>query len=371
MKVITHLSKKTVLSIICVLLLILIAIVIKTEIKQSKESWETIDKSSRELTKIGIFENNRNYVVSLKTLTGNLQEREEGVIQQSYNPFEISFDFTGSLTFQTYEQIVDRITQFSEYSVIGQDESGQYDMYMIELGDKDKPSIMIQASMHGTEWQGTQYLLSFLEQLRDDTLPDKILRERIINDFHLIAVPVVNPWGLERTTYAESKLRNTGRYNVNGVSLNSDYDEFVQAESRNTKSVMDKYQPFAFLDIHLQTITMKNNKGNYLIVGNGQHETNDIKEKFINSWSDYTGYEVTNWKGYKNLSKGLARRYMRDKSNKHTPHTLSYITEIIRPEMQSSGNILAPLTDDEIYIAGMSSIYFFLQTSLHYYSEIH
>src|SRR5690606_18785148 len=106
------------------------------------------------------------------------------------------------------------------------------------------------------------------------------------------------------------------------------------AESQNVKVVMDTYKPFAFLDVHLQTHDMPNNEGNHLILGNGQGATNDVKLEFLQSWENYTGYKVTNWAGYTNLSSGLARRYMRDQSNPHTPYTLSYITEIIRPEEQ-------------------------------------
>lgn len=74
-----------------------------------------------------------------------------------------------------------------------------------------------------------------------------------------------------------------------------------------------------------------------LIIGNGQYETDKNRNLFAESLELYANQPVIKWDGFNQLQRGLSRRYMRDKSNSHTPYTLSYITEIVRPMQRSSG----------------------------------
>ncbi len=273
----------------------------------------------------------------------------------------IPYNFPGSATYQSYDEIVDRIKRFNDYRDIGKDQSGHYSMYSIHLGIESNPTILITASMHGTEWQGTQYSLSFFEMLRDNTFPDKPFRDKLMRNFHLILIPMVNPWGLDNT---EPHAILQGRYNSDGVDLNRDFDDFTQRESINTRNIMDKCKPFAYFDLHM----IRGHKRDiHLILGNGQGATNNVRDEWADSWEIYSGQKVERWAGYVNLARGLSRRYMRDQVNDYTPHTLSYITEMSRPVAETAG-FNAPLTDEEIFNYGMASLYLFFRTSLDYFS---
>src|SRR5699024_11088164 len=95
--------------------------------------------------------------------------------------------------------------------------------------------------------------------------------------------------------------------------------------------------------------------------------TNDVRDLWGDSLEAYTGETVTRWPGWDNL-KPLSRRYMRDQDNPYTPHTLSYILEITRPQ-EENGELDAPLSDEEIYNIGVASLYLFFKTSIKYYME--
>lgn len=266
-------------------------------------------------------------------------------------------NITGSLEYQDYDTIINRIEQFSNYEIIGKDESSMYDMYKIELGNRSKPKIMILSSLHGTEWQGTQYTLSFMEMLRDDVYPDKTFRDNLLNDFHIIYIPVGNPWGLSNTHITS---REGGRNNSADINLNRDFYQFTQQETINIKNVMDSFKPFAFLDTHLIIA-----RDSSLIVGNGQVETYDIRNTFGSVWNDYTGENVTLWSAVSFGSGGLARGYMGSRENPYTEHTLSYITEIGR----EADNTPSVNTNEDIYNYGMASLYIFFKTSIEYYNS--
>lgn len=272
--------------------------------------------------------------------------------------------FEGKVTFQTYDEITHRIKGFN-YKIIGKDQSGQYDMYMVYLGTPSNPTMLITSVMHGTEWQGAQYGLSFMEMLRDNTFHDKLWRNKLLDNFHIIYIPVVNPWGLENTTpYALVQ----GRYNSTGTDLNRDFDNFTQAESRNVRDVILKYKPFAYLDLHLQGSSMAGNQGNNIIIGHGQNETTDIRDEIAESLEIYAGQPVTRWGGGPGLKPGLSRTFVRNQPNEYTPHTLSYINELTRPIERDNG-MDAPLSDEQIYSFGMASIYAFFDTSIDYFNR--
>jgi len=59
---------------------------------------------------------------------------------------------------------------------------------------------------------------------------------------------------------------------------------------------------------------------------------------------------------------------MRDYINPYTPHTLSYIVELMRPE-ERDGELIAPLSDEQIFKFGSASLYLFFKTSMKYFME--
>src|SRR5699024_6448187 len=103
---------------------------------------------------------------------------------------DIPYDFIGTVEYQRYSDVIERIGQFDDYYTIGKDQSGEFDMYMIRLGKRDKPTLLITAGIHGTEWQGTQYSLSFMEQIRDNTFPDTNFRDFLLGSFQIVYILV-------------------------------------------------------------------------------------------------------------------------------------------------------------------------------------
>lgn len=281
---------------------------------------------------------------------------------------KIPYDFSGYLRYEDYRSLKERIFQFEKVTNIGKDESGIYNMYLIELGNIDKPTLFIQAGMHGSEWQGTLYSMRFMEELRDGTFPDKALMAKLLSNYHIVYVPVVNPWGYDRAV--PNKL-NSGRYNFSGMDLNRDFLDFTQAESQNVKAAMDEFQPFAFLDIHMMQSQYEASNGNNIVLGNGQPQTKEIYNTIADSLVLYAEQPVTRW-GHPNyedpVNPGLARTYMRNQKNPYTSHTLSYIIELSKPVQRITG-LDAPLGNSEIMKYGMAGLYLFFRTSIMYYEE--
>ncbi len=277
----------------------------------------------------------------------------------------LPFKFIGNLEYESYKDVEERIFKFDKVRNIGKDESGQFDMYCIELGNRKKPTILITAGMHGTEWQGTQYSLNFMEQLRDGKFPDKIFRNKLLTKFNIAYIPVINPYGYDRT---DLHARIKGRYNVNEADLNRDFNKFEQAESRNVKAVMDELKPFTYLDCHMMAPKKDGSLAyRHMMFGNGQYSTTHIRDHIADMMEFHMDRKIDRWQPYANMQMGLSRRYMRDSKNPHTPYTLAYITEFYRPVDDGDGQLKSPLSYEEIHRFGMTSIYLFLTTSTEYY----
>ncbi|WP_416147534.1 M14 family zinc carboxypeptidase [Salipaludibacillus sp. HK11] len=280
---------------------------------------------------------------------------------------KIPYKFEGEVAYQPYSAVESRINAFNDVSVIGKDASGDFNMYLIELGDKSKPTIMVLASLHGSEWQSTQYTLTFMEQLRDNILEDQAFRDVLLDEFHIAYIPVGNPWGYERTR-PHARLR--GRKNANRVNLNRDFKAFSQQESQNIKKIMDDLKPFSYIDCHLMA-PKKDGGQNYqdLIVGNVDGASNIYRDFIADSLSLFAGRPVERWDERTNeMHQGLSRRYLVGKNNPYTADTFTYILEIYRPVDDGEG-VIRYLSDHEIKKFGMAGLYFFLQASMKHYQS--
>ena len=274
---------------------------------------------------------------------------------------DIPYEFAGTVEFTPYSELVERFEAFDQHAIIGKDATNEYDLYLIELGDPEKPTLMITSVVHGSEWQSVSYSLAFMEQLSNDTFPDQELRNLLLSNFHIAYIPVVNPWGYEETTkYARTK----GRLNSTGTNLNRDFGEFKDPETRAVRDVMLEFKPFAFVDLHL---IRGRNVENYLMLESYNDYVSYIRDLWLTSLQDYSGYSTGRWLSGEEVD-GLATKYMNEQKNDHTPHTLSYIVEITRPVQEEQG-FVAPLTDSEIYKFGMANLYLFFKTSIDYYKK--
>lgn len=277
----------------------------------------------------------------------------------------IPFTFNGSVAWQDYDAVLTRINAFSSVSDIGKDQSGTYDMKLIQLGNPTKPKMLIQTCMHPPEWHTMQYTLPFFEMLRDDTFPDTAFRNELLSSFHLLYIPMVNPWGynaLQNSGDVNAQFA-VGRENSAGKDLNDDFYEFTQQESKNVKSVVDTFKPFSFWDEHMFQQNYDLAGGKNLIIGNGTYPTVSIRRKWANAWKMYSGETPHEWEPNLASDSGLARAYVKGTKNPYTNQTLAYITEIVKP----STGFTPILSLSDIYSYGMASVYLFFQTSMDYY----
>src|SRR5699024_7010795 len=212
------------------------------------------------------------------------------------------------------------------------------------------------------------YLLGFLEDLRDKkNIPTPFI-EHILSNYHIVAFPVMNPWGLDETTpYA----RVRGRHPIHGMDLDSDYDEvyFNSLEARYTRPVYDNPDTIANMDLHLYRKTQKDTD---MIYGIGAATHNPI----INEVADITERtfpekRVGIWRSIKTWRIGRIRSYVARHHNKHTPQTIAMKIELARPsnESEENGGELRPNSPEELYKMGYLGLYLYLQGVNEYYQE--
>lgn len=306
-------------------------------------------------------------------IDGVLKKIAKGVSIYS-SPFEIDelldLGFTmpaKDFTYEKYDQVMSRYAG-AEIEVFGRDASNTYDLKCVHIGTKGKPCLMITNCMHGTEWQTTQYTTGFALDLLNDTFPDKALRDKVVNNFHLIIIPTLNPWGMDRVGVA---TQTGSRRNFNYIDLNRDFAEGnqSQAETKAFVSLFLKYRPFACMDAHMFGPGYDAAGGNYLIIGNGHSAQNDLELTIRNTVEDITGYVVQDWTPVNAPTNGLLRAFAARTPNPYGFKTISYITELERapyPEYRQTTN---ELSNSQIYQGGYAFNYLFLLTSIMYFEH--
>lgn len=294
----------------------------------------------------------------------------------------IPYEFNGSVSFKDYETVKRECRQFETYETIGLDQSGQYEMFMYSLGNSSKPCILICSSIHPPEWQGMYTTLELMKQLKNDTFPDKELRNRLLSDFYIVHVPLVNPYGLNRVLlnkYGIYESGGEGRRNINGVDLNRDFYNFNEQESRNIRALGNRLKPFAVVDQHAYQPDYSSANGKNSVVTGGQQSWGDyhkvtrpITDEWVRSFENYVGESIVSWTNMLSETSGLLRGHFARQSNPFTPYTLSYITEIVRPTYRNRNGVdtlVRRLTDSQMYSYSMAHNYLFLKTSINYYDE--
>src|SRR5699024_652544 len=296
---------------------------------------------------------------------------------------EIEHDFSGTFEYERYAEVVNRIKDFERWEIFGKDQSGTYDMYFISLGNVEKPVMMLMTSMHGTEWQPVQYTMYFMEQLRDNTFPDVNFRNELLENYHIIFVPMLNPHGMDRADTGEYGIYTSGnydaRYNANGIELNGDFYPFNKQESRNMKKLQERFTPFTFVDMHMYQPDYGVAYGRRAIMASGQQNIEGYQNatlKYRNEWKNslenYMGEEITSWSNLLGETSGLARGFFGRQENPYTKFTLSYITELPRPayrNREGEMKLIRLLTNEEFYKYGFAHVYLFFKTSMMYYEE--
>ena len=294
----------------------------------------------------------------------------------------IPYTFSGTVEYETYEQVKNRAKKFDSYEVFGLDQSGMYEVFFISLGKPTNPCMLITSAMHPPEWQGISYTMAMMEQLRDNTYPDKSLRDDILNNYYLVYVPIMQPYGLDRVLLNKYGIYHSGgegRRNVNGVDLNSDFYTFNEQESRNIRLLGNRVKPFAYLDVHMYQPDYPSASGRNAIIAGGQQswgDYNKVTRPITNEWKksmeNYIGESITQWTNILSETSGLARAHFAKQKNPYTPYTLSYISEIVRPAYRNRNGtqtFIRKLSDSNIYKYGQVHNYLFLKTSIKYFEE--
>jgi carboxypeptidase T len=110
-------------------------------------------------------------------------------------------------------------------STVGRSVRGR-PLLRFDLGTPGKPVVFLSALMHGTELIGALALLDVLRELaacRDRRT------EELLNDAHLVVLPVVNPDALdENLTRLARGRRAWQRCNANGVDLNRNFPRLTE-----------------------------------------------------------------------------------------------------------------------------------------------
>ncbi|CDQ21271.1 Zinc carboxypeptidase [Halobacillus karajensis] len=100
-----------------------------------------------------------------------------------------------------------------------------------------KVPVMINASIHGTEFVGSDAALQLIERFA--TANDQETKELLENHILIFNV-VANPDGRIDAT----------RFNSNGIDLNRDFITQSQAETKHTVELIKEWNPMVFLDLH-------------------------------------------------------------------------------------------------------------------------
>lgn len=307
-----------------------------------------------------------NHQIRMESVIGSndVSTRTKPISNKTYPLFEAPV-VQGRVAYQNYRTIKKRIKKFSNHEIIGQDASGEYNIYQIKMGNPAKPTILVTAAIHGVEWQTVQYSLAFFEKLRDKSYPNQEFRKDILENYQIVYLPVLNPHGLDKNDDREAPTDLSYYRNSNNVDLNRDFEVQSQAETKSVVEVMEQYQPFAHMDLHMFQPTYDLN--NNFIVGNELAATKKYQEIIAFNLDQFTDQGVTIWEP-RPYYKKRARGYTAKLGNEHTPVTLSILSEQVRPII-ADGEEIRRLSNAEIYTNGHAFLHIFLKTADYYFKK--
>lgn len=134
---------------------------------------------------------------------------------------------------------------YAKKTVIGKSIQGK-DIVRLDFveGNPENPYVIFLGGQHPPEVTGRMAMMSFVETLCGDTE----LAQNFRQNFNIIVIPMINPDGIDAGFW---------RYNMHGVDLNRNWQEFNQPETqavRDNLSMLDDH-PVAFTaDFHSTAI---------------------------------------------------------------------------------------------------------------------
>ena len=186
---------------------------------------------------------------------------------QQEGPLTTDFELSGGLMSPNYEAtnaFVERLvaanpTQFNVQTIAkssaGRDiqllvasEDGEFDAKQISLGAK--PTILVQAGIHSGEIDGKDAMFMLLRDIATGK------RRDILSKVNILFIPILNVDGHERRN-AYNRINQRGpvemgfRTNANNLNLNRDYTKLDTPEVRGVLSVIKRFTPDLYVDVHV------------------------------------------------------------------------------------------------------------------------
>ncbi|MBS3992390.1 MAG: zinc carboxypeptidase [Bacteroidetes bacterium] len=159
-------------------------------------------------------------------------------VLNNYQRFSAYKDFnTLKITLSDVLPVFEKL-KLNFLNIAGKSELGN-DIYHIKVGT-GTIRVLIWTQMHGNESTGTKAIIDLLSFLKDIFFSE--FSEIIKSNLEIHIIPILNPDGAELYT----------RENALGIDLNRDAVNFLAAESKVLKSVLDKIKPHFCFNLHDQ-----------------------------------------------------------------------------------------------------------------------
>lgn len=164
----------------------------------------------------------------------------------------------------TYEELRGSFPSLITCTEIIKDTSGNYPIYLYVFNpEKYKETITITAGIHGDEPEGYWGLFYILNEIYRNPVKHKGLMD-VRNNVRIALVPVVNPWGYENFT----------RANSNGVNVNRNFDvniglpaakaegsePFSENEAKAVKILLNEFGEYSKFHLDIHTVPLRYNE---------------------------------------------------------------------------------------------------------------
>jgi len=141
-----------------------------------------------------------------------------------------------------YEPVRERYPDYITRTVIGKDQSGQYDMYgYVYAPENYETTMFLSGGMHANEETG-YYALAKLMQLIADAKPEDQQLYTLRQKVRFIVVPIINVWGVSQSHDGTGGVTIARiRKNSTDTDLNRDFGDLSQQESKNVVAFFEQY----------------------------------------------------------------------------------------------------------------------------------
>ena len=143
---------------------------------------------------------------------------------------------------ELYDPYMEKYPDYISKVYLGQDESRSFPMYgYIYEPEGYETTMFLTSGTHPTEETAYFALARFMQMVCDAT-PDDMLLYTLRHKVRFIVVPIINVWGVSQNHDGTAELpRSKIRYNISGGSLNQDFDDLSQQESKNVYNFFKQY----------------------------------------------------------------------------------------------------------------------------------